>query len=97
VRRALVEAGVESLPGPFLDFLDPWSNRIEIVGYGNIQFSKAPNVLRGMGLMHLSKSAQAISPKKAWRQTSTATPSAAADASATAHLANVRITRLWQR
>jgi predicted enzyme related to lactoylglutathione lyase len=60
VRQALVEAGVEALPGPFLDFRDPWGNRIEIVGYDNIQFSKAPNVLRGMGLTHLSKNAQAI-------------------------------------
>ena len=59
-RQALVEAGVETLPGPFLDFRDPWGNRVEIVGYDNIQFSKAPNVLRGMGLAHLSKSAQAI-------------------------------------
>src|SRR5437867_11897952 len=32
-RRALVEAGIETLPGPFLDFLDPWGNGIEIVGY----------------------------------------------------------------
>ena len=60
VRQALVEAGVEALPGPFLDFRDPWGNRIEIVGYDNVQFSKAPNVLRGMGLTHLSKNAQAI-------------------------------------
>jgi lactoylglutathione lyase len=60
VRQALVEAGVEVLSGPFLDFRDPWGNRIEIVGYDNIQFSKAPNVLRGMGLIHLSKNAQAI-------------------------------------
>lgn len=60
VRQALVEAGIEVLPGPFLDFRDPWGNRIEIVGYDNIQFSKAPNVLRGMGLTHLSKNAQAI-------------------------------------
>ena len=60
VRRAMAEAGVEALPGPFLDFMDPWGNRVEIVGYDNIQFSKAPNVLRGMGLEHLSKSAQAV-------------------------------------
>jgi lactoylglutathione lyase len=60
VRRALAEAGVEMLPGPFLDFRDPWGNRIEIVGYDNIQFSKAPNVLRGMGLGHLAKNAKAI-------------------------------------
>jgi predicted enzyme related to lactoylglutathione lyase len=60
VRRALVEAGVEILPGPFLDFRDPWGNRIEVVGYSNIQFTKAPHVLRGMGLAHLSKSTAAI-------------------------------------
>ena len=60
VREALADAGVEPLPGPFLDFLDPWGNRIEIVGYANIQFTKAPNVLRGMGLSHLSKNQAAI-------------------------------------
>jgi predicted enzyme related to lactoylglutathione lyase len=60
VRRALAETGVEALPGPFLDFRDPWGNRIEIVGYDSVQFSKAPNVLRGMGLTHLSKNAQAM-------------------------------------
>ena len=55
VRRALEAAGVEILPGPFLDFLDPWGNRIEIVGYQNIQFTKADHVLRGMGLDSLEK------------------------------------------
>jgi lactoylglutathione lyase len=60
VRKALVEAGIKPLPGSFLDFLDPWGNRIEIVGYDNIQFTKAPNVLRGMGLTHLSKNKKAI-------------------------------------
>jgi len=60
VRRALEDMGVEPLPGPFLDFLDPWGNRIEIVGYQNIQFTKTPHVLRGMGLAGLNKSAGAI-------------------------------------
>lgn len=60
VRQALAAAGVKVLPGRFLDFLDPWGNRIEIVGYDNIQFTKAPHVLRGMGLAHLVKSPQAI-------------------------------------
>jgi predicted enzyme related to lactoylglutathione lyase len=60
VRKALADAGIEILPGPFLDFLDPWGNRIEIVGYDNVQFTKAPNVLRGMGLAHLSKTETAI-------------------------------------
>jgi lactoylglutathione lyase len=59
VRSALADAGIAPLPGPFLDFLDPWGNRIEIVGYDNIQFTKAPNVLRAMGLGHLSKNEQA--------------------------------------
>ena len=60
VRSALADAGIEALPGPFLDFRDPWGNRIEIVGYDNIQFTKAANVLRGMGLTHLSKNESAI-------------------------------------
>ena len=58
-RVALEAAGVTLLEGPFLDFRDPWDNRIEIVGYDNIQFTKAPNVLRGMGLMHLAKNEKA--------------------------------------
>ena len=40
--------------------LTPWGNRIEIVGYDNVQFTKAPNVLRGMGLTHLSKNERAL-------------------------------------
>ncbi len=59
VRAALQEAGIGPLPGPFLDFLDPWGNRIEIVGYENIQFTKAPDVLRGMGLSSLNKTEKA--------------------------------------
>jgi lactoylglutathione lyase len=54
-RRALDAASVVPVEGQFLDFRDPWGNRIEIVGYDNIQFTKAPNVLRGMGLTHLTK------------------------------------------
>ena len=42
------------------DFLDPWGNRIEIVAYDNVQFTKAQNVLRGMGLTHLRKNDEAI-------------------------------------
>ena len=60
VRKALKAAGAEPLPGQFLDFRDPWGNRVEIVGYDNIKFTKAPNVLRGMGLTHLRKNANAI-------------------------------------
>ena len=58
-RRALQAAGVAILDGRFLDFRDPWGNRVEIVGYDNIQFTKAPNVLRGMGLTGLAKNENA--------------------------------------
>ncbi len=60
VRSSLEAMGVEVLPGRFLDFLDPWGNRIEIVGYENIQFTKAANVLRGMGLEGLEKTEGAL-------------------------------------
>lgn len=58
-RAALKAAGVKPIDGQFLDFRDPWGNRIEIVGYDNIQFTKAPNVLRGMGLTQLTKNENA--------------------------------------
>ena len=55
VRAALERAGVEILPGRGLDFLDPWGNRVEVVQYDQIQFTKAPGVLRGMGVPGLGK------------------------------------------
>jgi lactoylglutathione lyase len=59
-RRALEEGGVEILPGPGLDFRDPWGNRIQVVDYRDIQFSKIPAVLRAMGLDGLGKSERAL-------------------------------------
>jgi catechol 2,3-dioxygenase-like lactoylglutathione lyase family enzyme len=55
VRTALESHGAEILPGSRLDFLDPWGNRIQIVDYRDIQFTKAPAVLGGMGLEHVGK------------------------------------------
>lgn len=55
VRAILEEMGVEIVSNRFLDFYDPWGNRIEIVGYQGIQFTKADHVLGGMGLGGLSK------------------------------------------
>jgi lactoylglutathione lyase len=60
VRRALEDAGVEILPGRRLDFRDPWGNRIEIVDYRDIQFTKAPAIAKGMGLDALVKSERAL-------------------------------------
>ena len=59
VRAALEEAGAEILRGRGLDFLDPWGNHLQVVAYGDIQFSKTPEVMRGMGL-DLPKSEQAL-------------------------------------
>ena len=60
VRHTLIDMGVEIAPGRFLDFFDPWGNRVEITTYTNIQFSKADHVLKGMGLSHLEKTEDAI-------------------------------------
>ncbi|MGH3012187.1 MAG: VOC family protein [Gaiellaceae bacterium] len=59
-RRALEDAGAEILPGRGLDFVDPWGNRIQIVDYRDIQFTKAPAVLRALGLEGLDKSESAL-------------------------------------
>jgi hypothetical protein len=58
-RRALAGVGAEILPGRRLDFLDPDGNRVEIVQYDEIQFTKSAEVLRGMDL-ELGKSAGAL-------------------------------------
>lgn len=41
---------VEIIPGKGLNFRDPWGNYIQVVVYADIQFSKTPAVLKGMGL-----------------------------------------------
>ena len=59
-RERLEELGVTFLDGRFMDFLDPWGNRVEITTYTNIQYTKADHVLRGMGLAHLRKTDEAL-------------------------------------
>jgi catechol 2,3-dioxygenase-like lactoylglutathione lyase family enzyme len=58
-REALEGAGAEILPGRGLDFLDPWGNHVQVVEYGDVQFSKTAEVMRGMGLK-LPKSERAL-------------------------------------
>ena len=55
VRKTLINMDVTLLNGRFLDFLDPWGNRIEITTYTNIMCSKTSPILRGMGMDHLQK------------------------------------------
>jgi lactoylglutathione lyase len=61
VRQALQEAGVEIEPSRGLRFRDPWGNLVEVVQYSEVQFTKAPPVLAGMGLGGLGKSQSAQS------------------------------------
>jgi lactoylglutathione lyase len=58
-RRVLEEAGAEVVAGRFLDFRDPSGNRVQLVQYDQVQFTKSDRVLAGMGL-ELGKSEQAL-------------------------------------
>jgi hypothetical protein len=60
VRAALTDAGVKVTRAPDLSFRDPWGNHVQVVGYRDIQFTKAPEVLRGMQLDGLEKTDKAL-------------------------------------
>jgi lactoylglutathione lyase len=55
VRAALREAGVSVQAAGGVDFRDPWGNHVQVVDYREIQFTKAPAVLRAMQLDRLDK------------------------------------------
>ena len=48
------------LSGRGVDFRDPWGNHVQVVDYRDVQFTKPPRVLRGMGLHDLGKSERAL-------------------------------------
>ena len=56
--RRLRTAGVEILGTH--DFRDPWGNRWQLVQYSEVQFTKTPRILEGMGLDGVGKSEHAI-------------------------------------
>jgi lactoylglutathione lyase len=56
VLAAAREAGVRVFGGN--SFHDPWGNTVQVVGYEDVQFTKTPEILNGMGL-GLGKSEQA--------------------------------------
>jgi hypothetical protein len=60
VRSKLQQVGADILGGRGLDFRDPWGNHVQVVEYSDIQFSKTPEVLAGMGLDGLGKSEPAL-------------------------------------
>ena len=57
VLAAAREAGVKIFGGN--SFLDPWGNQVQVVAYSEIQFTKTPEILRGMGL-ELEKNESAL-------------------------------------
>ena len=60
VRSTLTAAGVTVTRAPDLSFRDPWGNHVQVVDYRDIQFTKTPEVLRGMGVDGLEKTEKAL-------------------------------------
>ena len=60
VRARLRELGIPVSSGRGVDFRDPSGNLIQVVDYRDIQFTKAPEILDGMGLEGLTKSDRAL-------------------------------------
>ena len=58
-RQALLDAGVDVSAPPSLDFRDPWGNHVQVVDYREVQFLKAPQVLRALDADSLEKTARA--------------------------------------
>jgi lactoylglutathione lyase len=60
LRSALIEADIDVAPAGSLRMHDPSGNQLEIVDYREVQFTKTPAVLQGMGVGGLEKSASAL-------------------------------------
>lgn len=60
VAQRIDDLGVENLSSRGVDFHDPWGNFVQVVEYGDIQFTKADHVLDGMDLGDLEKTDDAI-------------------------------------
>ncbi len=59
VKRAMDRLGIKSV-NERVNILDPWGNRIEVVPYDDCQFTKAPQILSGMGVVPIAKTTGAI-------------------------------------
>nr|WP_087715276.1 VOC family protein [Natronolimnobius baerhuensis] len=60
VERRLKDLEIDQLDAPGLEFHDPWGNRVQVVDYEEIQFTKTDHVLEGMGLTDLEKTDEAL-------------------------------------
>jgi lactoylglutathione lyase len=57
VLAAARDAGVEIFGGN--SFRDPWGNHVQVVAYADVQFTKTPEILDGMGV-EIEKSESAL-------------------------------------
>lgn len=57
--KALAALDTARIPRTGNRVVDPWGNRLEIVGYPDIQFTKAPHILQAMNLETLDKTPDA--------------------------------------
>jgi lactoylglutathione lyase len=64
VRASLEDAGVAVTRAPNCSFRDPWGNQVQVVDYREVQFTKAPEIIRGMGL-ELEKTETALAELRA--------------------------------
>ena len=60
LERRLAERRIDRLDTSGIDVHDPWGNRLQVVDYREIQFTKADHVLDGMGLETLRKTPDAL-------------------------------------
>jgi lactoylglutathione lyase len=65
VRAAAVATGIPVSSPPALDLRDPWGNFLQVVDYREIQFTKSPEILAGMGLGSLEKTEAALAELRA--------------------------------
>ena len=59
-KKLLNKYKLKLVPGFRCDFRDPWGNRFQLVDYREIQFTKTPRILEGMGLDGLGKTEHAL-------------------------------------
>ena len=60
VRKALRREEVPVAASGSVDFIDPWGNNVQVVDYREIQFTKAPSVLRAQGVGDIEKTPAAL-------------------------------------
>ncbi len=59
IKELAEQAGAKIIESSSLEFYDPWGNRVQIVEYKDIQYTKDPKIMEAMGI-YLEKSEEAL-------------------------------------